>query len=109
MTELAKKEADIFGLRLSLSIPVYFDPIVPDLVRLTDHLILMAYERTSIDRILRDLEVELRAIPTKQMSIALRPQDFDSLDQLYAFMDELDQRTGSARFVLHDYKSLRLK
>lgn len=106
MLEAVRASLEDTSLKLSISIPHFYDSIISDLGQYVDTIIVMAYETTDIKDLLDRTEVERRVLKDR-LAIALRPSDFSNLRELNDFISEIAYRTKLQMFVLHDYGALK--
>ncbi|MCW9711468.1 glycoside hydrolase family 18 protein [Aliifodinibius salicampi] len=106
MLEAVRASLEDTSLKLSISIPHFYDSIISDLVQYADTIVVMAYETTDIKDLLDRTEVE-RKILMDRLAIALRPTDFSNRRELNNFVREIVSQTKFQTFVLHDYDALK--
>ncbi|MGK7370491.1 MAG: TolC family protein [Candidatus Halalkalibacterium sp. M3_1C_030] len=101
----ADKLAESQGVSLSISIPVFYDSIISKLKTYTDTIFVMAYGINSIDKLKEKLKDELEATG-ETLTISLRPDDFENLEDLESFITDMKDETGIKAVALHDIESL---
>lgn len=111
MLETMRAAMEDTSLKLSISIPHFYDSIIGDLDQYVETIVVMAYETTDINDLLDRTEVERRTLK-ERLAIALRPTDFSTQRELNNFVSEIVSQTDIQTFVLHDYsafKELKMK
>ncbi|HET8838629.1 MAG TPA: TolC family protein [Flavobacteriaceae bacterium] len=102
--ESAHNLADEYNMKLVVSIPHYFEPILEEINQLTDEAFIMVYETDQIDQIKKRIEKEASILNCK-LVVALRPNDFESIGALRQTMKNLKLKPCQ-NFALHDLDSL---
>lgn len=110
MIQYAKRSTDKYDLSLSISVPVFYDDILPELYPLVDKLYVMAYKISTVSELKKRLSKELQFAGydkrEEKLVIALRPDDFVSQMQMDDFISELNQQYGKLSFAVHDFETL---
>ena len=101
----ASDYSDEYGLSLSISIPVFYDSIISELVHYADEIYVMAYGTDNIESINNRIQKELEATH-RNITIALRPEDFDNKQMFEAFMEKLARKTKVDAMAIHDLEAL---
>jgi hypothetical protein len=111
MVQYAKRVADSHNLSLSISVPVFYDEILPELYPLVDKLYIMAYQISTVPKLKKRLSKELQLTGDNseergKLVIALRRDDFVSQTQMEDFISQLNQQYGKLSFAVHDFETL---
>lgn len=106
MLEAVRASLDDIPLKLSISIPHFYDSIISDLVQYADKIVVMVYKTTDVNDLLDRTEVE-RKILTDRLAVALRAGDFGNQRELNRFVREIASTTDIQAFVLHDYRAFK--
>ena len=111
MVEHAKNVTADYNLSLSISVPVFYDVILPELYPLVDKLYIMAYEISTMPKLKEKLSEELQfssdnSKEGSKLVVALRPDDFVSQIQMEDFISQINQQYGSLSFAIHDFETL---
>jgi hypothetical protein len=111
MVTYAKRVTERYGLSLSISVPVFYDDILPELYPLVDKLYVMAYNISTIPQLKKRLSKELQFTgehgnDREKLVVALRPDDFVSQTQMEDFIAQLNQQYGKLSFAVHDFETL---
>ena len=111
MVQYAENVADRYNLSLSVSVPVFYDRILPELYPLVDKLYIMAYQISTVPKMKKRLSEELQftgddSKEGEKLVIALRPDDFVSQTQMEDFISQLNQQYGKLSFAVHDFETL---
>lgn len=105
LLENAKSITSSNNLALSVSIPHFYDSILPEINQSADSIVLMVYETTDFDVLQRRIEDEIQLLGNK-LHVAIRPSDFANYDDLNTFVQEILHETAVQEVVLHDAGSL---
>ena len=106
MLHAARELADEKGLRLGVSIPVFYDAAtLRSIYRLSDEVNVMAYGSRDVDRLM-NRTAEERSISREKTRIALRTKEFKSAQDLRALLAELASASSVSRFAVHDLEGL---
>lgn len=92
------------NMKLAVSVPHYFEPILEEVNQLADEVFIMVYETDQIDQIKKRIEKEASILNCK-LVVALRPNDFESIASLRETMENL-KLNPCQNFALHDLDSL---
>ena len=110
MVQYAKRVATSHNLSLSISVPVFYDDILPELYPLVDKLYVMAYNISTVPKLKKRLAKELQLTggnsKEEKLVVALRPDDFVSQTQMEDFISQLNQQYGKLTFAVHDFETL---
>lgn len=106
MVEAVRAALGESPLKLSISIPHFYDSIISDLDQYADTIVVMVYETTAMDDFLERTDMERRAVNDRP-AIALRPADFSNQRELNRFVSEIASQTDIRTFVLHDYRAFK--
>jgi len=110
MVQYAKRVAASHNLSLSISVPVFYDDILPELYPLVDKLYVMAYNISTVPKLKKRLAKELQLTggnsKEEKLVVALRPDDFVSQTQMEDFISQLNQQYGKLTFAVHDFETL---
>ncbi|NGP76769.1 TolC family protein [Balneolaceae bacterium YR4-1] len=101
----AQKLAGAHGLSLSVSVPVFYDSIIEQVAELTDDIYVMAYGMDDSDKVKEKVEGEMKVMD-ENLAIALRPEDFQSLNEFESFIEKLSRELNVRTFAIHDIESL---
>jgi hypothetical protein len=104
-----RQQCDKLGLKLSVSVPMHYDPILDQVNQLAHNTYIMAYGQADPLKLQERLAVEWNALSATSRIIALRPQDFDDINEMNRFMNTFEQTFGRTSFALHHLGSLPLK
>ncbi|MDX1586600.1 MAG: TolC family protein, partial [Balneolaceae bacterium] len=104
MIKEARELADSNGLTISVSVPVFYDSIIDEVASHADKIYVMAYGLDSMDKMKEKLGKELN-LRGNQLSIALRPEDFDSLDEFQVFVDKVKSELKVNAIAIHDLEA----
>lgn len=104
MIQFASKTAKNRNLQLSVSIPVFYDPIIEKLPALVDQLYVMAYGSDEIGTVARRIREEYQIFVEKgdRVTLVLRPEDFKTNLELQKFRKKKAQTLGSVNIGVHD-------
>lgn len=105
---IAQKEIKTKGLKLIISIPHYYDEILPEIKSLADQINLMVYETNRIDQIQKRITDDIKLLKSKA-TIALRASDFKDMNQLFKTIGKLKKRFPGSHFAIHDWRSFQVK
>ncbi len=105
MLKQARGYADTYKLSLSVSIPVFYDSIISELVEYADEIYVMAYGTDNIGTIKERIEKERQATDG-DLIVALRPEDFSSKKDFKTFMEKLSLKAGVNSTAIHDIEAL---
>lgn len=105
MMHKAKELAIAHELELSVSVPVFYDSIIKEIAPLADNIYVMAYGLENTEKIKEKVSEELSA-KKRGIAIALRPEDFKSLDDFDAFVENLRSELNVSTFAIHDMEAL---
>ncbi len=104
----ARKMTAAENLKLTVSIPHFYDDILPEIKPLVDQVDLMVYETNRVDQIISRVKNDVELLGYKAV-IALRAKDFDSLNQLNKVVRTLKTKFPKQRFALHDLRDFKHK
>ncbi len=102
-----KEYADNHGLKVSVSIPVFYDEaLLRDIYERADTVYLMAYEITDIDRLEAKVSQELTIGPNDTI-VALRADDFATRKAFESFLTTTLNRLGISDIAMHDFRRFK--
>ncbi len=105
MVDKAHKLAQDHGLTLSVSVPVFYDSVIEEIEARTDDIYIMAYGLSSTDKVKEKLSEELKATDGN-LTVALRPADFQDLNDFESFIVKLKNELDVRAIAIHDVEAL---
>lgn len=110
MAKYAHHLAHQLNLKFSVSIPDYYDNILKELAPVTDEIYVMVYGEKEVHKIADKLEKERALKDTDNYSlgftVSLRPQDFNSINEMRNLMKTLHHDIKIKRYAVHDLETL---
>ncbi|MFN1835731.1 TolC family protein [Balneola sp. MJW-20] len=104
MLRRAREYSDRYSLELSVSIPTSYLPVIDEIDQLSDTVILMVYGITDADRLFRSVQDFISEVSTTFV-LALRPEDFNSINELKQTLNSLNSKHRIRNIVIHDLDS----
>lgn len=105
MLENASEISTVNNMPLSVSIPHFYDSMLPDLKQSSDKVVVMVYETQDIEIFKQRIEEE-KLVLGEKLQVAIRPSDFSNFDDLNRFVQQIVSQTGVQDVILHDAGSL---
>jgi hypothetical protein len=105
---LLERASEIFSvnnLSLSVSIPHFYDSILPDINQTANEIVVMVYETQDLEVLKQRIDQESQVLGEK-LNVAIRPSDFANFDDLNTFVQQIVNQTAAHAVVLHDAGSL---
>jgi len=104
MVRKAREVTQRSGLRLSISIPVYFDDILSEICPNVDELYVMAYGSANSDKISERIAEEYEATRNTgtDLKVVVRHEDFASKVQMVTLVQQIKEVYKQTMFAVHD-------